>query len=135
MLSYLKQTEKNTCGVIAAMNLDIWRGKKVSIADFPAYKEALNFKRTTYRRFFSKWIGSRPTRLNWPKLKQHLLTGGSAVILSRRGKTGHFYFVDGVYENWARCVNFYPGFPTTWIHWRWLCKLLTRSSVWRIYES
>lgn len=78
MPRYLKQTDRYSCGVIAAMNLDRWQGKK-----------ALH---------------------------------------------GHIYFIDKLSKdgNSVRCVNLYSGFPPLWIHWRWMCKLLTRSSVWRI---
>ena len=135
-MKYFKQTDKYSCGVIAAMNLDLWRGKTVCDNDFYAYYKALKCgKRGTYRRHFSKWIGFRPVKLNWPKLKKHLQSGGAAVVFTRTkySSTGaHLYFIDQVDGHWARCINLLADDIYTWVHWRWLCKLLMTSSVWRV---
>jgi hypothetical protein len=136
-MRYLKQTDNFSCGVIAAMNLDIWRGKKVLRRDFEKYRKYVKCKRGTYRYLFSRWVKFSPTRFNWPELKDHLRHKGSAVVMTCRiraeiAKSNHFYFIDKLSEdgNWARCINIYSDATIMWVHWRRLCKLLLRSSVW-----
>jgi hypothetical protein len=119
------------------MNLDIWRGKKVRRSDFEYYRKGVQCKQCTYPSKFSRWVKSYPVTLNWPELKTHLCHKGSAVILTCRihahlQGVNHFYFVDKLSEdgNWARCINIYSDATVMWVHWRRLCKLLLRSSVW-----
>ena len=59
MSQYLKQLDTFSCGVIAAMNLDIWRRKKVNRSNFVKYRLALECKRGTYRRCLTSNLKSR----------------------------------------------------------------------------
>jgi hypothetical protein len=104
MPKYLKQTEKNTCGVIAAMNLDIWCGKKVTSSDFDAYADAVNYDPEWGVADFclEDWLRQHYTLVTLDKLIEHLESGGSAILCS----TCHFYFVDKIQDNKIRAINF-----------------------------
>src|SRR5271157_3484288 len=99
---YLKQQDKYSCSAVALLNLDKWRGIKVTKKNLPQYKQLLNTKISgTTSEQFNRVVGRKGKRLTYQQLKNHL----GVVILETTSplRRRHDYLVLG----WSRHNNVY----------------------------
>ena len=110
------------------MNLDIWRGKKVSMTDFDVYADAVEYDPEWGVADFhiEDWLGQHYTQITLEQLTEHLESGGAAILYS----TCHFYFVDKIQGNKIRVINF-QGKLISWIPY----EDIELKTGWLIYES
>jgi hypothetical protein len=138
MKRWLRQRDKFSCGPIALINLDKWRGKSVTNRDLPRYQRRCSCRhpRGTVIANFSRIVGRPHYRLNYRRFKQHLLSGGTAIInIVWAYGVGHFFFVRGVAErNDGRrgflAVNFIEGETLTLLSWQLMVAMLREGRTW-----
>ena len=96
MTRFLKQPDNYSCGPVALLNLDKWRGIKVTHEDLPRYKRlcCANFQYGTFKSQMTKIVGKRGRRLSYEQFASHK---GAAIINCRYrdGKGGHYFLVIG----------------------------------------
>lgn len=110
---YLRQPDHYCCSAIALLNLDKWRGIKVTKKNLPQYKRLCKTDPITgtQRKQFNLVAGKRGRKLSYGDLKKH----NGAIILESWWPDGwtHCYLIlgwatDGKHFGWL-AVNYIEG--------------------------
>jgi hypothetical protein len=131
---YLRQRDQYSCSAIALLNLDKWRGIRVTQKNLAQYKKLCHADVLTgvERRQFESIVGRKGRKLSYTNLKKH----HGAVILETEWTDGHkhSYLIlgwatDGKRYGWL-AVNYwikstYSLIPSSAMRW-----LLKRSVAW-----
>lgn len=141
MRRWLRQYDGFSCGPVALINLDKWRGKPVTNQDLPRYRRRCRCrpKHGTFDTNFAHAVGSRPRHLTYQHFKQHLLSGGVAIISAWLDGGKHLFFVRGVAEcNDGRqgflAVNFIVNETLALLSWQHMASLLRHGRTWIFHE-
>lgn len=137
MKRWLRQRDTFSCGPIALINLDKWRGKSVTNQDLPRYRRQCHCHRPRGNSIadFSRVAGRSHYRLDYHRFKRHLLSGGTAIINIRwPSGGGHYFFVRGI-ADYNGCqgflaVNFHADETLTLLSWQHIFALLQRGRTW-----
>ena len=138
-MRWLRQYDHYSCGPVALINLDKWRGKSVTKRDLPRYRRRCHcyYPDGTSTINFLRTVGQPPiSQLNYYCFKEHLLSGGVAIIHTTfDNECGHFFFVRGVaqHKNGRRgflVVNFAENETLTLLSWQRMARLVWRGYTW-----
>ena len=94
MTRFLRQPDSFSCGPVALLNLDKWRGIKVTAKNLPQYKRLCKCSTEvgTYPSQLDRVLGKRGRRLSYQQFKAH---HGAAIIDFTVRNGGHFFLVIG----------------------------------------
>ena len=134
---YLRQQDKYSCSAVALLNLDKWRGLKVTKKNLPQYIKLCQAKPFvgTFQKQFDKVVGRRGRRLTYKQFKQH--PGATLFETFYPDGHAHDYLVlgwatDGKHFGWLG-VNF-GGHTYCLIHASHVRWLLKHSRVWQCHR-
>ena len=132
-IKYVKQRDQYTCGPVALLNLDKWRGLSPTYKDLPRYKRLCKTDSTgTQPRQFEKVVGKRGRKLSYSQIKKH---PGAFILNTKWPEDGGHYFLvlgwatDGTHFGWL-CVNYLEGQTYVLISPATMKWLLKRSRGW-----
>jgi len=142
MKRWLRQRDKFSCGPVALINLDKWRGKSVTNRDLLQYRRRCHCRqpRGTVVANFSQIVGQPHRHLNYQRFKRHLLSGGVAIInIVWANGCGHFFFVRGIAEcsdgrQGFLAINFITGETQTLLSWQRMVTMLREGQTWTFRE-
>jgi len=138
MKRWLRQQDRYSCGPIALINLDKWRGKHVTKHDLPKYRRRCRCGRlfgTTIVNFIHT-VGKSYWRPTYQHFKRYLLSGGVAIIdCYWTNGSGHYFFVCGIYDHTDGrrgflAINYYEHQTMTLLSPQEMVSLLRRGRIW-----
>jgi len=133
---YLSQLDGVSCGPVALANYLKWAKLPATIDNLPDLGQLCGHrpKIGTFNQHMSRAIGFRPSRATWEKFREHLASGGSAILSTRKPcrRNGHFWFAAGITDDYRiLCVNLYVGKTLYMMSYQEAVYFLQYSSLWR----
>lgn len=136
-MRYLRQRDHFRCGVIAAINLDKWRGKSVTSKDIKRYSKKLKCTPPGIPACtLAKWLGKRKRRMTWQQLKEHLQNNGVVIVHLLWKTGGHYFFIDQLMKKrgklGVRAINYDEKHTYMFLSSQTMCSILWRHTLWAI---
>lgn len=131
-MRWLRQRDKYNCGPIALINLAKWRGESVTGRDLPHYQKLCKCEPVLGTKVSClRPVIGLPKRGSYHKLKQHLFSGGTAIVLARK----HYFFVRGIADctdgrRGFLAINCYEGETVSLLSWQRMSALLRHGWTW-----
>lgn len=94
-MRFCKQRDRYSCGAIAALNIDKFRGCRVTYEDLPYYRDLVRCRKEwngTFARNITRVYG-QASRRSWNETRKFLRSGNCIIVLTCRKSWGHFFLM------------------------------------------